>query len=107
MKILYNVTINIDEDIHDEWLDWMTNEHIPEVMNTKCFYDAKLSKIDGEEHGGRTYSIMYIASNRNLYDQYVEKHAKILQQKTQTKYEGKIASFRTVLEVLEHFKADE
>ena len=42
--VLYNVTINIDYAVHDEWLDWMKNVHIPDVMNTGLFIDCKLCK---------------------------------------------------------------
>ena len=31
--IIYNVTIKIDLDVHDEWLAWMKLEHIPRVRN--------------------------------------------------------------------------
>jgi hypothetical protein len=26
--ILYNVTVNIDHDIHEEWLNWMRSNHV-------------------------------------------------------------------------------
>ncbi|MGQ3086877.1 DUF4286 family protein, partial [Flavobacterium sp.] len=29
--IIYNVTINIDDSVHDKWLTWMMEKHIPEV----------------------------------------------------------------------------
>ncbi|MEO8448027.1 MAG: DUF4286 family protein, partial [bacterium] len=27
--ILYNVTVNVDDSVHDEWLEWMKTIHIP------------------------------------------------------------------------------
>gem|GEM_PF-5619184 len=30
-KILYNVTINIDHNTSEEWLQWMKSTHIPDV----------------------------------------------------------------------------
>ena len=26
--IIYNVTINIDHSVHEDWLEWMKNEHV-------------------------------------------------------------------------------
>lgn len=40
--ILYNVTVKIDLDVHDLWLRWMKEEHIPRVMETGCFVESKL-----------------------------------------------------------------
>ena len=52
--ILYNVTISIDENVEQKWLQWMKNTHIPDVMKTNCFIECKLSKINGEEEGGKS-----------------------------------------------------
>jgi hypothetical protein len=50
--ILYNVTVSIDPAIHEEWLEWMKVKHIPDVMNTGCFIEARISRVHGEEENG-------------------------------------------------------
>ena len=62
--ILYNVTVNIDHDVHDEWLAWMKETHIPDVMNTDCFDESRISRVHGEEQGGLTYAIAYLCENQ-------------------------------------------
>ena len=42
---IYNVTLNVDESIHDEWLQWMSDIHIPEVLRTGKFTKALLSQV--------------------------------------------------------------
>jgi hypothetical protein len=32
--IVYNVTVNIDGAVEQEWLKWMKEVHIPEVLAT-------------------------------------------------------------------------
>ena len=62
--IIYNVTVNIEESIHDEWLEWIKN-HIPQVLATGKFIDARLTKVLVEEEmGGTTYAIQYKAKSR-------------------------------------------
>ena len=39
--IVYNVTSKVTWAIHDEWLQWMKEEHIPEVVATGCFTHAQ------------------------------------------------------------------
>ena len=34
--VIYNVTVNIDDSAHDEWLIWI-KEHIPQVLATGKF----------------------------------------------------------------------
>ena len=89
--------------IEDEWKKWMIERHIPDVINTKCFLEAKISRIHGEEEGGRTYSIMFLASSQEKYNEYELKHAKNLQEEHAIRFKGKFASFRTLLTVIENF----
>ena len=48
MKIIYNVTVNIDDTVHDEWLIWI-KEHIHQVLATGKFDRATLSRVLVEE----------------------------------------------------------
>jgi hypothetical protein len=98
--IIYNVTINIENDVHDEWLKWMREVHVPEVMNTGLFIENKICKLLVEEEQGITYSFQYTAKNRNDYDSYQREHAPRLQADVKKKYEGKFVAFRSLLEVI-------
>jgi hypothetical protein len=100
--ILYNVTISIDAAVEEEWLQWMKEIHIPDVMNTGVFIDNKICRIHAEEEGGKSYSIQYLAKSWNEYNQYQEQFALKLQQEHTLKFSGKFAAFRTILEVVHH-----
>jgi hypothetical protein len=102
--ILYNVTVSIDQSVHQEWLAWMRSEHIPKVMETGCFLESRISRIHGEEEGGITFSVMYLCSSEQVYDDYQEKYAPSLQADHASKYGGKFVAFRTTLSVIEEFK---
>lgn len=103
MKIIYNVTVSVDHDVHDDWLYWMKTIHIPNVLDTGLFIEAKLSKILAEESGGLSYSIQYLCENQLKLDEYQNKYAARLQQEHNEKYIGKFAAFRTLLRVEESF----
>lgn len=100
--ILYNVTISIDAAVEEEWLQWMKEIHIPDVMNTGFFIDNKICRIHAEEEGGKSYSIQYLAKSWNEYNQYQDQFALKLQQEHTLKFSGKFAAFRTILEVVHH-----
>ena len=98
--IIYNVTVSIDYDVHDEWLDWMKRVHIPEVMATQKFLECRMSKIHAEEEGGKAYSIQYMCENQEVLDRYQNEDAPKLQKKHVEKYGNKAVAFRTLLEVV-------
>jgi len=102
--IVYNVTISIDKQIANDWLGWMREVHIPDVMATGHFRDSKICRIHGEEEGGKTYAIIYTAFSEDDLNQYEKEHAPKLQAEHTEKFSGKFASFRTLLSVVEEFE---
>jgi hypothetical protein len=102
--ILYNVTVSIDPEIGEDWLQWMRTEHIPNVMATGCFLESRISRIHGEEEGGLTYSIMYLCPDQQKMDEYRDVYAHALQKDHTERYAGRFAAFRTFLSVIEEFK---
>ncbi len=99
---IYNVTINVDESVHDKWLVWMRNSHIPEMLSTGKFSQAKLCRVLLEEEtGGSTYAIQYSTPNRETLQSYYELDASRLRKATLKKFKDKFVVFRTELEVVD------
>ena len=97
---IYNVTINIEEEVHDEWLDWMKNEHIPDMLATGKFSKALMTKVlVDEEMGGITYSVQYTTQSKDTLQRYYNEDAGRLRAET-LRFEGKFVAFRTELEIV-------
>jgi len=97
---IYNVTINIEESVHDRWLEWMKNEHIPAMLATGKFSNALMTKVQVEEEmGGITYSIQYRTDSKATLQKYYEENASSLRAQS-APFEGKFVAFRTELEVI-------
>jgi len=102
--IIYNVTSNIDESIHHQWLTWMKEEHIPKVLSTGKFEKATLVRVLVEEDmGGVTYAVQYKANSREALETYYEEHAPKLRADVFRKFADKVLSFRTELEILDEY----
>jgi hypothetical protein len=100
--ILYSVTVNIDHSVHDEWVEWMKNVHIPEVMNTGMFVERRFCRLLGsEDFGGITYSIQYVCKTMEAFETYQKEFAPLLQAKHTEKYKDKFVAFRTLLEIID------
>jgi hypothetical protein len=98
---IYNVTINIDDSVHDQWLDWMRDEHIPDMLATGKFISAKMCRVMvDEEMGGTTYSVQYTAVDRATLLRYYEEDAERLRNEGIKKFADKFVAFRTELELI-------
>lgn len=100
---IYNVTINIEEQLHKEWLTWM-EIHISDVLNTGKFTAAKLTEVlVDEEIEGRTYSVQYTANTREDLDAYYKEDADNLRVEAIKKFGDKMLAFRTELRLIKEF----
>jgi len=99
--ILYNVTVKIELDANDEWVQWMKAEHIPDVLKTGLFVDNRFCRLlSVPEDDGITYSIQYVLKDMATYEKYQSEFAPALQKETQEKFKDKFVSFRTIMEIL-------
>jgi hypothetical protein len=99
--ILYNVTVNIDDSVHDEWLAWMKSKHIPDVLATGLFTDNKIFRITNLEEGeGNTYSIQYFCNSMDDYERYQNEFAPKIQAEHSERYKDKFVAFRTIMELI-------
>lgn len=99
--ILYNLTVILEEEIHADWLNWMKELHIPEVMDTSCFVSYRMLKVLDSPNEGVTYCIQYIADSIEDYDRYVLNFAPALRTSFPEKFTDKFVIYRTVMEFID------
>lgn len=99
--LIYNVTTQVKNAIYIEWLDWMRNEYIPEIIATELFSEYRIVKIlDIDESEGPTFAIQYFTDSRTKYDQFVQFYSNKFSQKAFEKWNDKIFSFRSLMEII-------
>ena len=102
--IIYNVTSNIQENSEQQWLDWMQQKHIPEILNTGKFSAARLVRVlVAEEMGGITYAVQYTTDSRDTLQKYYQEDAPAFRAEGLALFGDKVLAFRTELEVLREF----
>jgi len=103
-EVLYNVTVNVSEEVLEEWLQWMESTHIPEVLGTGFFHSARLMRVHAFEQGGKTYAVQYTAPSMESYERYLQEAAPQMQAKTELAFGDQVHAFRTLLEVVSTHK---
>ena len=68
---IYNVTVKIDQSRADEWLVWMREKHIPDVMATGFFTENRVCRlVDEGDMEGITFAIQYTCNDLDDFLQY-------------------------------------
>lgn len=102
-QVIYNVTLGVSNTVHEEWLEWMKREHIPEILRTGMFTSARLLKVHSDHLTTPTYAVQYLCDNIDRYEEYTKSFAPALQAAHQARFGEHAHAIRTVLEILEEF----
>jgi hypothetical protein len=97
--LLFNETYGIDKDIEAEWLQWMQEKQIPDVLKTGMFDSFKMYKVLHEQDDGTiSYSVQFYAKSIDHIQQYLEVFAPALVDQHRQKFHNRHVAFRTLLE---------
>ncbi|WP_373495402.1 DUF4286 family protein [Aquiflexum sp.] len=100
--ILYNVTVNIEKEVEQDWVLWMKNIHIPDVLATGMFSENRFYKIlHDSEDGSVNYSVQYFSDSMEKVMEYQKKFSQKLQEDVKSKFQDKFVVFRTLLETVD------
>ncbi len=101
LMIVFNETIKIDETIHLEWLAWMKEVQLPNVMATGKFTEHRICRLlHDDEDGGVTYAIQYYSPDMETFQQYQQEYAAQLQRSHMERYKDRYVAFRTLMEMV-------
>lgn len=98
---IYNITTNIEEASEREWLQWMQDVFIPEMLATGKFSEAKMTKVlVKEDMGGVTYSVQYTTDSLATLQSFYNEEATALKNKVLSKFAGKYVFFETEMQLI-------
>lgn len=100
--LLYNITFNIEPEIHETWLDWIRATYIPYVLETGHFTTHRIFKLLNEtENQGITFSLQFFSTSLTDVETYLEKDAPEIVARHNEAFRYKHVSFMTILEAVE------
>ena len=82
----------------------MHKEHIPAVLDTGHFRDFKLCRVEGDEQGGLTFAVQYVAHSVDAFNTYQKECAPAFNKNLLIDGVSKAAAFRTVLQLFQKEK---
>ncbi len=99
---LFNITINIENQYREEWLDWI-NGKMKSLLNDKTLVlDFNILKIISEEmHNGSSFSFQYHIKDIEGIDVFEERYDREVAAGMYLLYKEKFVEFRTRLEVID------
>ena len=100
--IIFNDTIIVEEAIHEKWLKWMQEVHIPAVMATGYFNSFQILNVIDSPNEGVTYCIQYLTGNLENFNHFYTKHLHQLQDIHNQQFENQFVLFNTQMKTVDN-----
>lgn len=98
---IYNITIKVDQGIHEPWLEWMGQIHIPAILETGKFTGHQLLRIrEIDDQEGPTYALQLFADSKASYNAFVAVHLEAMQARQNREWGAKMLCFSTLMEIV-------
>jgi hypothetical protein len=99
--IIYSITINIDNEVHEDFLRWMKNNYIPALIQSGLIVENKILKLLTElDNGGVTYSFQYYLNRMEDYKQLENEVIPPLKNSLFNLFQSRYVEFTTLLEII-------
>lgn len=99
--IIFNDTIIIEEAVHEQWLQWVKEVYIPEVMATGHFKSYQILNVIDSPNEGVTYCVQYYAENLESFNQFYRDHLHRLQDTHSQVFENQFVIFNTLMKTVD------
>lgn len=100
--IVYNITFHIDNKVHDEALDYLKKEYIPQVATGGFLHTPCLRKImHAAEDEGFSYAVQFHVKNMDSLNYWLMNDGRSIHESLTKRFGDKIAGFTTVLEEID------
>lgn len=97
--ILYNITFTVNNEIEEDFVNWMKETHIPDIFATGLFIEHKFFRLlNSPDDHVTNYCVQFFAENTKKLIEYEGRFAHALRYETQARYGEKALAFRTLME---------
>ena len=99
--IIYNITMQVDWAVHDQWKEWLVSEYLPAFINTGLFSHYQLNiLLEVNEEDGPTYAVQLYAKSAAQVYEFRELFLEEFQQRERTAWGDHAYSFGTIMQVI-------
>ncbi|OKS89615.1 DUF4286 family protein [Mucilaginibacter polytrichastri] len=96
--IIYNETFVVDEGIHEQWLAWVKENHIANIIATGDFQSHQILRVLNSPNEGVTYCIQYFTDHVDKHEHFMLYHMNPLHIAHNQQFENRFVLFNTLME---------
>lgn len=100
--LIVNTTYHVSESVEDAWKEWVRIEYIPIVVAPGILKQPRLHRLLVEnEPGHQSYALQFEVKDLDTLDLWFQNHGSKMQKDLSDRFQEKVLSFTTLMEVID------
>lgn len=101
--IVFNTTFHVEEDIHQEFVEYMLQHFIPMSTKSGLLTSPRLSRVFGkEEDEGLSFAMEFQVVDTFTLEQWNKEESGVIYAPLLEKFKEKMVGFSTVMQTIEY-----
>lgn len=97
MRIIYNTSFIINEDIEIEWIEFIRKHYLTVIEEHQLCEDTIFTKVSIDQPEGKTYSLQLIFHSPEQQDHFIKNWLPQIEEKIIQKFANRYVCFSSVL----------
>lgn len=100
--LIFNATYLVSDKVHDTWLNWIREQHIPFMLDSNYFTHPQVARvITSDKQEGTSFSVQFRISDMRTLKEWNQKYSVIFQENCSQQFGTEVIFFTTVLEIID------
>jgi len=99
---IFNTTYLVSDEVHETWLDWVRNQHIPFMIDSTYFSHPQVARvITSDKQDGTSFSVQFHVKDLQTLKLWKKEYSSLFQENCTNQFGTEVIFFTTVLELVE------
>ena len=99
---IFNTTYLVSDEVHETWLDWVRNQHIPFMIDSTYFSHPQVARvITSDKQDGTSFSVQFHVKDLQTLKLWKKEYSSLFQENCTNQFGTEVIFFTTVMELVE------
>jgi len=100
--LIFNTTYLVSDDVHNNWLKWIREQHIPFMLDSTYFSHPQVARvITSDKQEGTSFSVQFRVDDMRTLKRWNQEYNKAFQDNCSQQFGTEVIFFTTVLELVD------
>jgi hypothetical protein len=100
--LIYTTTYLVPDQVHNTWLNWVKEHHIPFMLGTTYFSKPQVTRIiTDHQEDGTSFAVQFHVQDIHTLEKWNQKFGDTFQEDFSQQFGTVVVFFSTILELIE------